>query len=195
VSMSQVEITRIAGSWKALFIGPNAQIRRDLIPLLSRHLQTLSTVEMTTFPSRQQLIATLATQSPNLCFIEVGDSEDLGVNSISEITRIDPKLPVVVILSGNDANLVMRCLRQGAIDFLFNPFTNDQVEGAMQKLAKALPNLGSAKPAKTFAVMPVKGGCGASTIACNLAYQWKRLGSNACSSPTWIRWPELFPFF
>src|ERR1043166_9442784 len=31
--------------------------------------------------------------------------------------------------------------------------------------------------AKIYAAMPAKGACGATTIACNLAFQWKRLGA------------------
>src|SRR5207253_11060983 len=31
------------------------------------------------------------------------------------------------------------------------------------------------EPAKLVAVMPAKGACGATTVACNLAFQWRKL--------------------
>ena len=175
--MSQPESTRISGNWKAIFIGPNPQIRRDLTPLLGSHIQSLSVVDLNTYPSRQQLISTLATQNPNLCFVEVGANQELGVSLVSEVHRVSPKLPVVVVLSPSQSGLVMQCLRQGAFDFLMNPFTAEQVKEVVGKLAKMQPGENLTTPAKIFAVMPAKGGCGATTVASNLAYQWKRLGS------------------
>src|SRR5262249_36620336 len=59
------------------------------------------------------------------------------------------------------------------------PFSADQLEAAMSKLARLQPAAEGAgkEPAKIFAVMPAKGACGATTIASNLAFQWKRLGA------------------
>ena len=84
------------------------------------------------------------------------------------------------MLLGNEPDLILRCLRAGAVDFLIQPFTGEQIEAAMAKLARLQPAAeGSGKePAKIFVVMPAKGACGATTIACNLAFQWKRLGAN-----------------
>ena len=64
---------------------------------------------------------------------------------------------------------------QGASDFLLQPFTIEQVDGALQKIARLHPGR-TKNPGKVYCVMPAKGGCGASTIASNLAYQLKRFG-------------------
>ena len=76
-------------------------------------------------------------------------------------------------------DLILRCLRAGALDFLIQPFTADQLDAALAKVARMQPSGEGAgkEPAKIFAVMPAKGACGATTIACNLAFQWKRLGA------------------
>jgi pilus assembly protein CpaE len=72
----------------------------------------------------------------------------------------------------------LRCLRSGAADFLIQPFTGEQIEGVLAKLAKTQGAEGQGKePAKILVVMPAKGACGASTIAYNLAFQWKRRGA------------------
>jgi pilus assembly protein CpaE len=53
------------------------------------------------------------------------------------------------------------------------------MEAALGKLSRLQPaGLPAGKdPARVLAVMPAKGACGATTIACNLAYQWKRFGA------------------
>jgi len=66
-------------------------------------------------------------------------------------------------------------LRRGATEFLLQPFTEDQVEASLQKLAKQQPaSQAASNRGKVVCVMPAKGGSGATTIACNLAYRWKR---------------------
>ncbi len=87
--------------------------------------------------------------------------------------RTDAKLPIIAVLSANDPELVLRCLRQGASDFLIPPFTSEQVEAALQKIARQHPTR-LKTPGRVYCIVPAKGGCGASTIACNLAYQMKR---------------------
>jgi pilus assembly protein CpaE len=89
------------------------------------------------------------------------------------LLRLDPKLPIIVVLANNNPELVLRCLRQGASDFLIPPFTSEQVEGALQKIARLQPGRAT-HSGKVYCIMPAKGGCGASTIASNLAYQMKR---------------------
>jgi pilus assembly protein CpaE len=117
----------------------------------------------------------IATEAPNLCLLEVGDPPDKALAVIPELLRVDAKLPIVVVLSSNDPELVLRSLRHGASDFLIQPFTGEQVESTLQKVARLQP--GRAKPpGKVYCVMPAKGGCGASTIAANIAYQFTRMG-------------------
>src|SRR5713226_7451538 len=172
--MSQSQTARFKGTWKALFICPNTKIIRDLTPLLSRHLPTFAAHEVNAYPTRHQVSDLLAVHAPNLCFLEAGIDLEPALAVIPELLKINPRLPIVVILPGNDSNQILRCLRQGASDFLLQPFTAEQVEAAMVKISRPQPN--RAAPGKVYCVMPAKGGCGASTIASSLAYQWKRLG-------------------
>jgi len=128
---------------------------------------------MTAYPMRHQLAEVLSSEAPNLCLLEISEPREPGLALIPDLLRMDPKLPIVVVLSSNDPELVLRCLRQGASDFLIPPFTSDQVEAALQKIARLQPPVAS-NAGKVFCIMPAKGGCGASTIASNLAYQMKR---------------------
>ena len=172
--MPQPEASKFNGTWKALFICPNQKIIRDLAPLLRKHLPTFSGHDLNAYPMRHQLAEVLSSETPNLCLLEIGEPRDTGLALISDLLRLDAKLPIVVVLSNNDPELVLRCLRQGASDFLIPPFTSEQVEGALQKVARLQPAHAATNSGKVYCIMPAKGGCGASTIASNLAYQMKR---------------------
>jgi pilus assembly protein CpaE len=171
--MPQPDAPRFSGNWKALFICPNQKIIRDLAPLLRERLPTFSGHDLNVYPPRYQLAEVVNAESPNLCFLEISEPREPGMALIPDLLRINAKLPIIVVLANNDPELVLRSLRQGASDFLIPPFTPDQVEAALQKIARLQP----AQPTnagKVYCIMPAKGGCGASTIACNLAYKLKR---------------------
>jgi pilus assembly protein CpaE len=171
--MPQSDAPKFSGTWKALFICPNQKIIRDLAPLLRKHLPTFSGHDLNAYPMRHQLAEVLNQETPNLCLLEIGEPGDVGLSLIPDLLRLDAKLPIIVVLPSNDPELVLRCLRQGASDFLIPPFTSDQVEGAIQKVSRLQPSQTSSH-GKVYCIMPAKGGCGASTIASNLAYQMRR---------------------
>jgi pilus assembly protein CpaE len=171
--MPQPDAPKFSGTWKALFICPNQKIIRDLAPLLRKHLPTFSGHDLNAYPMRHQLAEVISTEAPNLCLLEIGEPRDTGLGLIADLLRIDAKVPIIVVLPSNDPELVLRCLRQGASDFLIPPFTSEQVEGALQKIARLQPNR-AANSGKVYCIMPAKGGCGASTIASNMAYQMRR---------------------
>jgi pilus assembly protein CpaE len=174
--MTQTDASKIYGTWNTLFIGPNTKISRDLGPLLGRRLASLKKEEFPDYPLRNRL-AELVKTDLDVCFLDASSDTERALALIPDLLRQHPKLPIIAILAGSSPDLVLRCLRGGASDFLIQPFTEEQVDGAIAKINRLQPGRQSATRAKVFCVMPAKGGCGASTIACNLAYQWKRLGS------------------
>src|SRR5580658_6918999 len=171
--MPPPDTPKLSGAWKALFICPNHKIVRELAPILNRLVPTFSGHDVKAYPARHQLADLLASQLPNLCLIEISEPYEAGLAVIPEMLRADAKLPIVAVLSANDPELVLRCLRQGASDFLIHPFTPEQVEAALQKIARQNPTR-LKTPGRVYCVVPAKGGCGASTIASNLAHQMKR---------------------
>jgi len=173
--MSQPQAAKVNGSWKALFICRNEKITRDLTALFVHHLPALAAINLDAYPSRHQIASVVAAESPKLCLIEITEPNEKALETIPELLRADSKLPIVALLPSDDPELILRCLRQGASDFLIAPFTSEQVEGAVQKIARLYPSR-MQSPGKVYCFMPAKGGCGASTIASNLAYQLKRLG-------------------
>ena len=121
----------------------------------------------------------VAGSGPQVILLDVSSDRDQALPLLEELARLGAHVPVIVLMTQNDPDMILRCLRAGATDFLIRPFTADQAEVAFSKLSKTQATAeGTTKdPAKVVAVMPSKGACGASTVACNLAYQWKRLGA------------------
>src|SRR5262249_45229824 len=131
------------------------------------------------YPSPRELTGAIGGGTQYLVFLDTISDRDQAVQLISEIARLGSTAQIVALLPANEPDLILRCLRAGAVDFLIHPFTAEQMEAALSKLSRSQPAgpLAGKEPAKIFAVMPAKGACGATTVACNLAFQWKRFGA------------------
>ncbi len=164
---------------RAFLIAPMSRMTQELAPLFAVHLAGVTVVEARAYPSPRDLAATLGGGAPHLVFLDVASDREQALQLLSDMTRLEPSIQIIALLAGNEPDLILRCLRAGAVDFLIQPFTSDQMEAALAKLARLQPGgeSGGQEPGKIFAVMPAKGACGATTIACNLAFQWKRLGA------------------
>ncbi|MEQ1946288.1 MAG: AAA family ATPase [Bryobacteraceae bacterium] len=131
------------------------------------------------YPSPRDVQNIITSSAPHLIFLDVSSDRDQALDLLSELNRLGSSVHVIALMSGNDPDFILRCLRAGASEFLIEPFTSEQVEGAFSRLAR-LQTSGDASgkdTAKIFAVMPTKGACGATTVATNFAFQWKRMGA------------------
>jgi len=176
--MQQPETPKSAAR-KAVVIGPNARMAEELDPLLLSQLPGSPTSHIRSYPSPRDLSGAMGSGTPHLVFLDVNSDSDQAMQLLIEMTRFGPSVQVIALLASNEPDLILRCLRSGAAEFLIQPFTAEQLAEALQKLSR-LNQGGDAsgkEPAKICAVIPVKGACGATTIACNLAFQWKRMGA------------------
>jgi pilus assembly protein CpaE len=174
--MQQSEVASTAK--RAVIISPNPQMAEALDPLLQAHLPGAQRSHLRSYPASRELGTTFARGATYLCFLDVAANRDRALEVLSELVQSGLPVQVVVLMSSDDPDLILRCVRAGAADFLLEPFTGEQVQAALGKLARIQPTADDGRePGKIFAVMPAKGACGATTIACNLAFQWKRLGS------------------
>jgi pilus assembly protein CpaE len=163
--------------YKALLISPNRTILSEITPMLAYGLPLAPIQEVPAYPTRRQLVDLLRTVDPKLCFLDFSTQQQ-AFEVLSDLHSLSPNLPVVVLLGANNPDLVLQCMRQGAMDFLIRPFTTDQLDACVEKIARVIPApSGNAGGGKVIAVMPAKGASGATTIACNLAYQCKRIGA------------------
>ncbi|MGH9674703.1 MAG: hypothetical protein ACRD44_16105 [Bryobacteraceae bacterium] len=151
----------------------------ELAPLLSQQLPLTPIFELTVYPDRQVLAEVMNSHSPTLCFLDVSTHRNTSFALIANLLSLKPGLQIIVLLSANEPDLILGCLRQGAAEFLLDPFTGDQMRPVLERLSQLGPSgaAASRNGARIYCVMPVKGACGASTIATNLSFQWKRTGA------------------
>jgi pilus assembly protein CpaE len=176
--MGEPGMNHIAAGWRILIVSPNRRAMSDLVPLLAQHLPNASRAEVPEYPNRRDLVEIFKATSPNLCFLDTMTKLDAALTVMTDLLNLEPTLKIVVLLGENDPDLILRCLRQGAAEFLVQPFSSDQFQPAMERLNKLAADSGhNVDLGRVYCVMPAKGACGASTVAANLAVQWKRLGA------------------
>jgi len=151
---------------------------RELAPLLETHLVGSSIKFVNSYPSPRDIPSALGDGSPQLVFLDLVSDPERALQLLAEMVRLGSPVQVVALLSANDPDLMLRCLRAGAADFLLEPFTAEQLDTVLANIARLQPAPDpAADNTRIIAVMPAKGACGATTIACNLAFYWKRMGA------------------
>ncbi len=175
--MATRESDKLLNQRNILVVCPDRGMLGELLPLLSQLLPLTPVSQINHYLDKKALADLVATNPPALCFLDVASRPDLAFSLITDLCGLIPGLPIVVLLGSDNPDVILSCLRQGASEFLIQPFTSEQLDPALQRISQLNPNaIGVPGGAKVLAVIPVKGACGASTIACSLAYQWKRLG-------------------
>ncbi len=164
------------GQWKILLICPNQPFSTEMENLLGEFLPFSPVLTLKQYPTRAVLQEAMQDQGCNLCFVDAESSRDWALALISDIAMLDSKLPVVAVHGSNDPDYILKTLRQGAAEFLVQPVGPDQFLPVMERILVQFRGRQGAM-AKVYAVMPAKGACGASTIACNMAQYWKKLGA------------------
>jgi pilus assembly protein CpaE len=164
---------------RAIVISPDRALVAELEPLLNQQLKGVPTTHQGSYPTPRDAGQVLGSSPSQLIFLDVPSSPEQALALLTELSRV-AGTQVLAVLAGNDPDSILKCLRAGASDFLLRPATADQLEAALSKAARLQPvreGAAQAQQAKIIAVMPAKGACGATTLACNLAFQWKRMGA------------------
>jgi pilus assembly protein CpaE len=176
--MANSESIQFGEAWKALILCPDQGMLAELMALLARESRGFSAIELRSYPGRRDLAEMLADQPPEICFLDVVSDREKALSLLAPIAEAVPRASIVSLLGGADSDLILASLRQGASEFLVRPFTADQLQPVLTRIAKlrsAARNGGRAS-GTVYCIMPGKGGCGATTVACNLACHFKRSG-------------------
>jgi pilus assembly protein CpaE len=185
--MSNLEMTSkddetrgLTQPWRSLNIVTDRSVLEQLEGVVRVAMPGAAMLILRNYPPLDELRRAFSTHQPNVIFLDIVTSCEPAIALIAEIKKMDPNANVIAMLAANDPQLILRCLRQGASEFLLQPFSAAQLESALNKLSRNLPkDLQPRKDlAKIYCVMPAKGACGASTLASNLAFHAKRSGKS-----------------
>jgi pilus assembly protein CpaE len=144
--------------------------------LVATELPALRLDTLSLYPSPAEAATTAALSQA--CFLDVTSDSASATAVMGWIAAQVPALPVVVMLRSNDPDLILQCVRRGAVEFLIQPLTRDHLQRTLLKLGGLGAAIAgsAADGGKVFCIVPGKGASGASTIACNLAFALR--GSN-----------------
>src|SRR5258707_7711114 len=121
-------------TWKPLLICPNADLAHRLSATWRAMGEPEAIVESPRYVDPSALRDLTSGHGVTLCFVDVGTESELGLGLVRGLRELG--IPVVALHSANDADLILRCLRQGAAEFLFLPFSTEQFRQALDRLAK-----------------------------------------------------------
>ena len=159
--------------WKPLIICPHPAMARQIRAAMAE-LGVDCTSWLEEYPQAAAVAGLAAQSQANLCFLDVATHQEQALALISETA---PFMPVVALNPHNDADLILRCLRRGACEFL-SEASGEQLDGLLDRLARLRDPAQRDKPATVYCVVPGKPGCGASTVAVHLAVELKRCGAS-----------------
>lgn len=125
------------------------------------------------YPRLESARKLAAQQQSNVIFIDVATSTDEAMSLVGDLAE---EYGVVAMHPAGDADMILRCLRRGASEFLFGVPTAARVKEVLERVATLRAPAETAKAAPVYAVVPGKPGCGASTVAVHLALGLKQAG-------------------
>lgn len=108
---------------------------------------------------------------PKVAVVDVDGQTDPVMATQRLVSLCGADCKIITLGSANDVGLYRRIVAAGAIDYLVKPITADLVRQAMTSaLKKGGADKGGERSAKIVAVIGMRGGVGASTVAMNTAW-------------------------
>jgi len=160
------------GPWKPLMVCPDAELAGRL-RAACEELGIKGITHLAQYPRIGALAGALAERQANLCLIDVSVHAEFALLLIGEAS---PTVPVVALNTRNDADLILRCLRRGACEFLASPDAGP-LSSVLDRLRLLSAPAEPPKLCESYCVIPGKPGCGASTLAVHLAVELHRAGA------------------
>jgi pilus assembly protein CpaE len=104
--------------------------------------------------------------APQLAIINLDPNAHENLKRIARFPREYPNVSFFLMSHVLDANLLMEAMHLGVKEFIPLPISEDKFAAAIERLAH---HHGMGKRARLIHVIPTIGGCGSTTVACNIA--------------------------
>ena len=159
-----------AHSLSIALIGPDLSRRKTMAMALAENGRT-NVREFETFPVRSEEFRWLVDQSFDVILFDLDSDPDVVLDLVERV-RAGNSGTVMVYSEHADTKLAVRFMRAGAREYLLLPLEDGVVAEALERV-KA-DHVEKIQPAQRragnlFVFVCPKGGCGATTVACNLA--------------------------
>ncbi len=120
----------------------------------------------------------LQAERPDLVFVDVPGPDGQDMKRVEQVLLSHPLTWLVVLSPDRSADFLMHAMRAGVREVLAVPLDSTQVLQAIQRMQAHQANLGreGGRSGLVLAMMPSKGGAGATFLATNLAYALSKHG-------------------
>jgi Flp pilus assembly CpaE family ATPase len=151
-------------------IGPDNERRKDVASALAE-CPRAEVREFSSYPPGLDDVPRLLEQYHDVILIDLDCNPEYAVKLVESICSRD-SATVMVYSERADRDMVVRCMRAGAREYLTLPLEPNTVPEALGRVAPLLHS--TARPEKrtsgrTLVFLGAKGGSGVTTVACNLA--------------------------
>ena len=116
-------------------------------------------------------------ECPQLVIVNLDPNAADTLKRIAALPRQYPSVNFFLMSHVLDANLLMEAMHLGVREFIPLPMSEQKLTAAIERVAA---NQGMGKRAKIIHVIPTIGGCGSTTVACNVAASLAKAGHRTC---------------
>lgn len=175
---------RLAGPYDGLaiaIIGPNEEQRNDMAKALVAY-GCKDVHAFSSYPPSLDETPSLLMETHNLVIIELDTDPEFAISLVGAVVAAGTPTDTVMVFSEKAApDLLLRCMRAGAREFLVPPFGSSSLSEALNRAAARqaveITTLAEAEAeaeiraatGRLLTFMGAKGGTGVTTIACNFA--------------------------
>jgi len=147
----------------AVLIDGDASNRAEMSTFLSQYGVNVAAQ----LPNPDGLSALLSrSDAPQLAIINLDPNAPEMLKRISNLPRQHGAVSFFLMSQTLDANLLMEAMHLGVKEFIPLPIAEQKFAAAVERVAQ---NHGMGKTSKVIHVIPTIGGCGSTTISCNVA--------------------------
>lgn len=147
----------------AAIVDPDVANRQELANFLSGFGVNV----IAQYSSPEQIAAALGrADSPQLAIINLDPGPAESLKKIGNLPRLHPGVSFFVMSQTLDPNLLMEAMHLGVREFVPVPIQEQKFAASIERVASGF---GMGKKARVVQVIPTIGGCGSTTVACNVA--------------------------
>ena len=133
--------------------------------------------EVPTLKPREELLERLKAANANVVLLDLDTAGEAAEAVISDIKSVLPACHVFALGKSAEADRILAAFRAGCSDYLCSPLRSGLVAalGRISGEVSKLKQRSSAPGGSVIGFLSAKGGCGATTIACHVAAELRRL--------------------
>ncbi len=156
-----------SGDLAIAVIGPDPDRRAAAVRAFSEQPGNLVR-QFSTFSSGSNDLAQMVNEQYHVALIDLDGDSNYALELVKRIGA--PGRATVMAYSANASpDLLVRCMRAGAREFLEAPFSRGEIFEALARVANRQPGAVTRKDGKLLVFLGTKGGVGVTSVACNFA--------------------------